>query len=304
MTTFCLRSATVLGPTGEFSGPHDVAIVDGVVAACGRGLEAAGPSLDASGLFVMPGMVECHDHLTMSTVDLAECVTTPATQFVLQAAQNARLTLEGGVTFVRDLAGLDRGLREGFARGYVPAPTVQTSIVMLSQTGGHGDGFLAGPGIETSPLMLGYPGRPPIVVDGADAMRRAVRELLRGGADWIKLAATGGLVSDHDQPLVAEFTPDELAAAAFEARRKGKPLAAHAYGGQGLTNAVEAGARSIEHGGFLTEEQAVLMADRGCWLVPTLAAMRDCIRFAEAGALHSHAVRARCSASVSSSGPA
>jgi imidazolonepropionase-like amidohydrolase len=156
--------------------------------------------------------------------------------------------------------------------------------VMLSQTGGHGDGYLAGPGLEVSPLMLAYPGRPPIVVDGPDAMRRAVRELLRGGADWIKLATTGGLVSDFDQPLIAEFTLEELRVAVFEAGRKGRPVAAHAYGGEGLTNAIEAGARSIEHGGFLTDEQASLMAARGCWLVPTLAAMRDCLTFAREGA--------------------
>jgi imidazolonepropionase-like amidohydrolase len=114
-------------------------------------------------------------------------------------------------------------------------------------------------------------------------MRRGVRELLRGGADWIKLAATGGLVSDHDQPLIADFVAEELEVAVQEASRKGRPVAAHAYGGDGLTAAVEAGVRSIEHGGFLTEEQAVLMARRGCWLVPTLSAMRDCLRFAREG---------------------
>jgi imidazolonepropionase-like amidohydrolase len=122
-------------------------------------------------------------------------------------------------------------------------------------------------------------------VDGVDAMRHAVRATLRAGADWIKLATTGGLVSDHDQPLIPEFTPEEIAVAVFEADRKEKGVSAHAYGGPGLTNAVEAGARSIEHGGFLTEEQAALMAERGCFLVPTLSAMRDCLRWAEQGAL-------------------
>jgi imidazolonepropionase-like amidohydrolase len=116
-------------------------------------------------------------------------------------------------------------------------------------------------------------------------MRHAVRSTLRAGADWIKLATTGGLVSEHDEPLVAELTPEEIGVAVFEAARKGKPVSAHAYGGQGLTNAVEAGVRSIEHGGFLTEEQAALMAERGCYLVPTLSAMRDCLRWAEEGAL-------------------
>jgi imidazolonepropionase-like amidohydrolase len=134
-------------------------------------------------------------------------------------------------------------------------------------------------------LTPDYPGRPPYVVDGPESMRHAVRATLRAGADWIKLATTGGLVSEHDQPLVAELTADEIAVAVFEAERKGKHVSAHAYGGEGLTNAVEAGVRSIEHGGFLTEEQAELMAARGCFLVPTLSAMRDCLRWAEEGAL-------------------
>lgn len=285
MSSFCLREANVLDESGEFTGPLDVVVVDGRIAAVGRNQTTDAPSLDAAGLFLLPGIFDCHDHLTMSTVDPAEALTTPLTQAVLESARNARLTLEAGVTFVRDLAGLDRGVRDALARGYVPGPRVQTSIVMLSQTGGHGDGFLASLGLEGSYLMLDYPGRPPIVVDGPDKVRHTVRQLIRGGADWIKLAATGGLVSDFDQPLVADFTVEELKVAVFEASRKRVPVAAHAYGGEGLTTAVEAGVRSIEHGGFLTEEQAALMAERGCWLVPTLSAMRDCLRFAADGIL-------------------
>ncbi len=123
------------------------------------------------------------------------------------------------------------------------------------------------------------------MVDGPETMRHVVRETLRAGADWIKLATTGGLVSEHDAPLIAELTAEEIAVAVFEAGRKGKGVAAHAYGGEGLTNAVKAGVRSIEHGGFLTEEQAALMAERGCFLVPTLSAMRDCLRWAQEGSL-------------------
>ena len=283
VNSFCLRRANVLDESGEFQGPLDIVVNAGQVTAVGRSLATDAAQLDATDLFILPGIFDCHDHLTMSTADTAECLTTPLTQAVLETAQNARLTLEAGVTFVRDLAGLDRGIRDAIARAYVAGPRVQTSIVMLSQTGGHADLFLAGAALELSYLFLDYPGRPPFVVDGPDAIRRAVRELIRNGADWIKLAATGGLVSDFDQPLVSDFTRDELELAIFEAHRKGKPVAAHAYGGDGLTAAVRAGVRSIEHGSFLTEEQAALMAERGCWLVPTLSAMRDCLRLAENG---------------------
>lgn len=284
-TAFTLREATVLDQAGSFVGPVDVRVEDGRVAAIRANLPAAeGPSVDFSGLWLLPGVFDCHDHLGLSTVEMTEVLNTPVSQWALEAARNARLTLESGVTFVRDLAGADRGIRDALAAGYIPGPRLQVSVVLICQTGGHGDAYLSGAGLEMM-LIPDFPGRPPYVVDGIDAMRHTVRATLRAGADWIKLATTGGLVSEHDQPLIPELTPEEIGVAVFEAERKGKHVSAHAYGGPGLTNAVEAGARSIEHGGFITEEQAVLMAKRGCFLVPTLSAMRDCLRWAEEGAL-------------------
>jgi imidazolonepropionase-like amidohydrolase len=284
-TAFTLREATVLDQAGSFAGPLDVRVEEGRIAALGANLPAGqGASVDFSGLWLLPGVFDCHDHLTLSTVEMTEVLNTPVSQWALEAARNARLTLQSGVTFVRDLAGADRGVRDALAAGFVSGPRLQVSVVLICQTGGHGDAYLRGAGLE-SMLTPDFPGRPPYLVDGADAMRHAARATLRAGADWIKLATTGGLVSDHDQPLVPEFTPEEIAAAVFEADRKGKGVSAHAYGGPGLTNAVDAGARSIEHGGFITEEQAALMAERGCFLVPTLSAMRDCLRWANEGAL-------------------
>jgi imidazolonepropionase-like amidohydrolase len=279
-----LRGAHVLDEACSFSGPLDVHIADGVVAAVGGDLPV-GEALDVdfSGLWLVPGVFDCHLHVACSSLDLGETLSTPVTRWALETASSARRTLEAGVTFVRDLGGADRGIRDAIAAGLAAGPALQVSVVLISQTGGHGDGFLAGPGLEISPgyLFPEYPGKPPHLVDGPDSMRRAVRAVLRAGADWIKLATTGGLVSEHDEPLVAELTPEEIAVAVSEAGRKGKPVAAHAYGGEGLSNAVRAGVRSIEHGGFLTEEQAAEMAAAGCWLVPTLSAMRDTLCWAE-----------------------
>ncbi len=286
--SFMLRGASVLDESGSFDGPLDVRVAEGVVSVVGRDLPAEGlPSVDCSGLWLMPGIFDCHDHVALSSLDLRECLSTPITQWALEAAKNARVTLDAGVTFVRDLGGADPGIRDAIARGYVPGPTLQVAVVMVSQTGGHGDGFLQGPGFEISGgyLMPDYPGKPPFLVDGVDSMRHAVRAVLRAGADLVKLATTGGLVSEHDHPLVPDFTLEEIQVAVLEARRKGKPVAAHAYGGEGLENAVRGGVRSVEHGGFLTEEQAALMAKAGCWLVPTLSAMRDTLRWAEEGVL-------------------
>lgn len=285
MTAFCLREAAVLDPTGSFDGPLDVLVEDGRVVRLGRRLPVGDVrSVDCSGLWLMPGVFDCHDHLAMSTVDTAEALSTPVTKWALESARNARLTLEAGVTFVRDLAGADRGLRDAIATGLAPGPELQISVTLICQTGGHGDVYLSGAGWERT-HGPDYPGRPPYRADGPEQMRHVVRANLRAGADWIKLATTGGLVSEHDMPLVAEFAPEEIGVAVVEAERKGKHVAAHAYGGEGLTNAVQAGVRSIEHGGFLTEEQASLMAESGCWLVPTLSAMRDVLRWAEEGSL-------------------
>jgi imidazolonepropionase-like amidohydrolase len=282
---YVLREVMVLDPSGGFSGPVDIHVESGRIARIERDLTARGTaSIDFSGLWLLPGLFDCHDHVTMSTVDVAEILRTPVTQWALEAAQNARRTLEAGITSVRDLAGADRGLRDGIRNGYVRGPRLQISVTLICQTGGHGDGYLGGAGLESS-LIPAYPGRPPSLVDGPETMRHVVRAHLRAGADWIKLAVTGGLVSEHDQPLIAELTPEEIAVAVFEARRKGKHVAVHAYGGEGLTNAIEAGVRSIEHGGFLTEEQAAKMAKTGCFLVPTLSAMRDTLRWAQEGSL-------------------
>lgn len=286
--SFILRDANVLDEAGGFSGPLDVLVQDGLVKAVDDDLPTGeAPSVDCTDLWLLPGIFDCHDHLTMSSLDLAESLARPVSAWALETARNARLTLEAGVTFVRDLAGADSGIRDAIARGDVPGPTLQISVVLVSQTGGHGDGFLAGPGAEISGgyLVPDYPGKPPFIVDGPGMMRQATRALLRAGADWIKLATTGGLVSEHDDPFAPELTLEEIGVAVFEATRKGKPVAAHAYGGGGIDNAVAAGVRSIEHGGFLTEAQAARMAESGCWLVPTLSAMRDCLRWAEAGAL-------------------
>ena len=284
VSEFVLREASVLDEGGGFTSPVDVHVRDGRVAAVGEGLRADAPSVDCAGLWLLPGIFDCHDHVSFSTVEMLELLQMPVTAWALEAARNARVTLEAGVTFVRDLAGADRGLRDSIAAGVVAGPTLRISIVLICQTGGHGDGYLGGAGIEAM-LAPDYPGRPPYLVDGPEAMRHVVRASLRAGADWIKLATTGGLVSEHDQPLDAELTQEEIGVAVFEAARKGKHVAAHAYGGEGLTNAVECGVRSIEHGGFLTEEQAAAMARQGCFLVPTLSAMRDCLKWAEEGAL-------------------
>ncbi len=148
LAEYILREANVLDAGGSFAGPLDVHVRDGRVAAVGQGLGAAdAQSFDFSGLWLMPGVFDCHDHLTMSTSDLGEVLSTPVTYWTLETARNARVTLESGVTFVRDLTGADRGLRDALDRGLVPGPRLQISVTLICQTGGHGDGYLSGAGL-------------------------------------------------------------------------------------------------------------------------------------------------------------
>lgn len=282
---FVLRAAQVLDERGGFAGPLDVHVHGGRVAAIGRNLRVREQAIehDFAGLWLMPGVFDCHDHVTWSTTDERELLRTPLTQWALESASNLRRTIEAGVTFVRDAAGADAGVREAVERGYVAGPRLQISLNLLCETGGHGDGFLQSPGFDWG-ITPAWPGRPPTLVDGVDEMRRVVRQLLRAGVDWIKLCATGGIVSPHDSGEQPQFTEDEIRVAVAEAERKGKPVMAHAFGGEGLSAAVRAGVRSIEHGYYLTEEQAHEMARAGCWLVPTLAIIREVVHWAEEAA--------------------
>ena len=128
------------------------------------------------------------------------------------------------------------------------------------------------PGLECSVdyMLPDYPGRPPHRVDGVDEMRKAVRMVLRAGADWVKLVATRGVLASVEGDFDSELTFEEMATAVTEAARRRRPVMVHALGGEPVRLAVEAGARSIEHGVFLTEADAALMATKGCALVPTL----------------------------------
>ena len=258
-----LRNATVLDEGGGFTGPIDLLALDGSVAARGARLDAPPdgvPTVDFSGLWVMPGVFDCHTHITASATAEAELLRTPMSRQVLETAQNLRRTLEGGVTFIRDGAGADAGIRDSVEAGYVEGPGMQVCINILSQTGGHGDRFLEGPGVDWD-LVLQWPGRPPNVVDGVDEVRRVVRQLIRAGADWIKVCTSGGIVGTaREAGDLPEFTFDEVAVAVTEARKKRRGVMCHAHGGPGLTEAVEAGVTSIEHGLLLTEAQAAAMA--------------------------------------------
>jgi imidazolonepropionase-like amidohydrolase len=172
-------------------------------------------------------------------------------------------------------------MKQAVVDGLVRGPRMQISLSMLSQTGGHGDSWY--PLGEAVDAMPPHPGVPDTLVDGPDEMRRKVRELLRMGADVIKVATSGGVLSPRDDPRHAHFRPEELAVLVEEATAAGVFVMAHAQATDGIKNAIRAGIRSIEHGIFLDDEAIEMMLERGTWLVPTLVAPQGVIDAAAAG---------------------
>ena len=284
-----IRGVNVMDESGGFTGPVDLLVELGVVTALGRDLSpgTSGIRLDGDGLWMLPGVFDCHVHAGLSSFDALELLRTPFSRRVLETADVLRRTLSAGVTFVRDAGIADAGVRDGVAAGSVPGPTMQVSVVAIGATGGHTDGFLTGPGLECSVdySLPDYPGRPPHLADGPDEMRKVVRLALRSGADWIKLVATGGVLATSDGGFEPELSFEDVAVAVQEAARRHRRVMVHALGGDAIRWAIDAGARSIEHGIFLTEADAAAMAARGCFLVPTLAIYERLVSLAQAGAL-------------------
>jgi imidazolonepropionase-like amidohydrolase len=210
-------------------------------------------------------------------------VTTPFSLNFYLAAERMARTLAAGVTTVREAGGSDLGVKEAQARGLVAGPHLLVAISILSQTGGHGDRWqVCGaelPGI----IGIAHPGKPANIVDGPDGMRRKVRELLRAGADVIKVCTSGGVLSPRDDPRHGHFRDDELEALVAEAQAAGKWVMSHAQATDGIKSAVRAGIRSIEHGIYLDDEAIEMMLDRGTYLVPTLVAPMGVLEAADRG---------------------
>ena len=265
----------------------DVVVEDGLIVEVARGLDGD-EVVDCSGAFVSPGFFDTHVHVMLDNPSQAHIVETPFGLQFFMAAANLRRTLHSGITFVRDAAGADLGVKEAVARGLIPGPRMQIAVTMLSQTGGHGDPWHVCGG--DVPFIVPHPGRPDGLVDGPDQVRRRVREIIRAGADVIKVATTGGVLSSRDDPTHAHFRDDELAVMVAEASAAGLAVMAHAQGAEGVKAAVRAGVRSIEHGVFLDDEAIDLMLEHGTWLVPTLHAVRSLLSAIEAGDAYPQAV--------------
>ena len=272
----------VFDPRSGATSRGDIAVEDGRIAEIGTGLDGD-QEISVSGRTLLPGFFDCHTHPLYTHVDVMRMLQTPFSYRFYEAARNLKATLDIGITTVRDAGGSDLGIKQAVEDGLIPGPRMQISIVMLSQTGGHGDEWMPC-GAWVPYFHIEYPGAPHNIVDGPDEMRRKVRELIRNGADVIKVATSGGVLSPRDDPRHPHFRPEELDVLVTEASSAGRWVMAHAQSAEGIKAAVRAGIRSIEHGIFLDDEAIQLMLDRGTYLVPTLVAPGGVILAAERGA--------------------
>lgn len=246
--------------------------------------------IDAGGGTILPGFIDTHVHVMLEGVNIARDLATPFSQRFFNSVKFMRRTVEAGITSVRDAGGADAGVKAAVESGIVLGPRLQISIAVLTITGGHADGWMRSGGEFN--LFPPYPGFPDGRCDGLDGVRSKVREVLRAGADVIKVCSTGGVLSPTDHPEFTQFSPEELEIIVQEAAfRRGIKVMAHAQGTQGIINAVRAGIHSIEHGIYLDDEAIELMLKHGTFLVPTLLAPLAVLEFGEQGGMPEYGVR-------------
>jgi imidazolonepropionase-like amidohydrolase len=217
--------------------------------------QPADHTVDLQDKFVVPGLVNAHMHMMMDPYG-RQATGQSAVRDTAMAFENLQLSLNGGVTYVRDVGStfdVDLELARWEKAGRALLPGIVGSGPALVMTGGHG----ADLGVE---------------VDGPDETRKAARENMKRGARNIKLMATGGVSVDGETPWDEQLSEEEMRAAVVEAHHKGFTAAAHAQGTQGIKNAVRAGVDSVEHAIFLDDEAVQMMLDRGTYMVPTLVA--------------------------------
>ncbi|HSM87966.1 MAG TPA: amidohydrolase family protein [Candidatus Limnocylindrales bacterium] len=250
--------------TGKMLDNVLIAIEGDRIAAVSHGAAPAGATvIDLPRATLLPGLIDAHTHLTFQPSFGYQQLGISIPKEALIGARNARVTLEAGFTTVRNVGArgyTDIALRDAINEGLLPGPRMDASGPALSITGGHCDENL---------LPYEWHATSDGAADGVEGVQHKVREIIKYGADVIKVCATGGVLSKGDDPRASQYTLEELKAIVADAHRLGRKVAAHAHGAQGIIWATEAGVDSIEHGSYIDDEGIKVMKEHGTYLVPT-----------------------------------
>ena len=288
--TVVLKAARVIDGTGAAPIQNGVVVVidDRIVAVGAAGavsIPAGARTVDLGNATLLPGFIDAHTHVIGRTLgDPAgdDAAVRDVDSFgAILGTVNVRNTIMAGFTSIRNVGAPnfdDLALRKAINEGWVIGPRMQTAAHSLGITGGHCDENGFKPGLQDGDFKTG-------IADSPDQIRAAVRYQVKYGADVIKTCATGGVLSEGDAVGTTQYSYDEMKAMVDEATKLERKVAAHAHGAEGIKIATRAGVASIEHGSFLDEEGARLMAQRGTYLVPTLSAGEAVERAAKTGVL-------------------
>lgn len=268
-----LTNATIIDGVGQQSITNGIILVEGnTIKAIGKVGEITiandAQRIDCTGKFLLPGLMDMHAHILSSQADYQrDHLQKSSAQKALDGLRHSQALLRAGWTTLRipgdaDVHYAHLALRDVINRGDFVGPRIVAAGHYISITGGGGDYNDISP--EQPVLADG------LIVDGIDAMRKAVRTEIKFGSDWIKILATGAFMTAGDNPRDVHFSDDELRACVEEAARLNRPVMAHAHAAEGIKRAVLAGVRSIEHGSFIDAEGMALMKQRGTYLVPTI----------------------------------
>ena len=262
-----IENVNIINPHEDIATSSNVLIKDNLIKEISSSrIRADAEVIDGEDNYLLPGFIDCHTHIFAKGFHKEENMANPLGIHFYNAVPHALQTINAGVTTIRDCGSADLSFKLAQKKKLFTAPKIHLSITPLVMTGGHFDLFLPS-GLD---MEIIYPGFPKGRCDGPDEVLKKTREVKRAGADFIKVMASGGVLTTNSSPEFAQFTVEELETIVKEADANDMKVSAHCHSLRGMNNCIDAGLSSIEHGTFIDRQTSKRMAENNVNLVPTL----------------------------------